>query len=90
MANRYIPNLDTIVIYRLDRFARGGHHRPFNDLGYPAVCIMETNEHYDRQHQDLCIEDGKVFGDTIEGGFCLHREIDCLKCRFPGEYGVGS
>ena len=68
MANRYIPNLDTIVIYRLDRFARGSHHRPFNDLGYPAVCIMETNEHYDRQHQDLCIEDGKVFGDTIEGG----------------------
>ncbi|MFT4993743.1 MAG: hypothetical protein ACI965_000764 [Paraglaciecola sp.] len=67
VADRYIPNLDTMVIYRLDRFGRGGHHRPFNDLGYPAVRIMETNEHYERQHQDLRVEDGKVFGDTIEG-----------------------
>ncbi|MFT5675339.1 MAG: hypothetical protein ACI808_001270 [Paraglaciecola sp.] len=67
VADRYIPNLDTMVIYRLDRFGRGGHHRPFNDLGYPAVRIMETNEHYDRQHQDLRIENGKTYGDTIEG-----------------------
>ncbi|MFT4937700.1 MAG: hypothetical protein ACI88A_000718 [Paraglaciecola sp.] len=67
LADRYIPNLDTMVIYRLDRFGRGGHHRPFNDLGYPAVRIMETNEHYDRQHQDLRVQNGKVFGDTIEG-----------------------
>ncbi len=44
MADRYIPNLDTMIIYRLDRFGRGGHQRPFNDLGYPAVRIMETNE----------------------------------------------
>lgn len=66
IADRYIPNLDTMVIYRLDRFARGGHHRPFNDLGYPGVRIMETNEHYDRQHQDLRNEDGRHFGDTID------------------------
>jgi Zn-dependent M28 family amino/carboxypeptidase len=67
MADRYIPNLDTMVVYRLDRFGRGGHHRPFNDLGYPGVRIMETNEHYDRQHQDLRIENGVAYGDTIEG-----------------------
>lgn len=66
IADRYIPNLDTMVIYRLDRFARGGHHRPFNDLGYPGVRIMETNEHYDRQHQDLRNEDGRHYGDTLE------------------------
>ncbi|RUO33378.1 M28 family metallopeptidase [Aliidiomarina soli] len=66
IADRYIPNLDTMVVYRLDRFGRGGHHRPFNDLGYPGVRIMETNEHYDRQHQDLRNEDGRHFGDTIE------------------------
>ena len=53
MADLYVPNLDTMMVYRLDRFGRGGHHRPFNDAGYPAVRIMETNEHYDRQHQDL-------------------------------------
>jgi hypothetical protein len=63
----YVPNLDTMMVYRLDRFGRGGHHRPFNDLGYPAVRIMETNEHYDRQHQDLRTEDGIVYGDTIDG-----------------------
>lgn len=67
MANRYIPNLDTMMIYRLDRFGRGGHHRPFNDLGYPAVRIMETNENYNRQHQDIRTENGIKYGDTIDG-----------------------
>ena len=67
LADLYIPNLDTMMVYRLDRFGRGGHHRPFNDAGYPAVRIMETNEHYDRQHQDLRTEDGVPYGDTIDG-----------------------
>ena len=67
IADRYIENLDTMVIYRLDRFGRGGHHRPFNDLGYPGVRIMETNENYNRQHQDLRTEDGIKYGDTIDG-----------------------
>jgi hypothetical protein len=67
MADRYISNLDTMVIYRLDRFGRGGHHRPFNDLGYPGVRIMETNENYNRQHQDIRSENGIDYGDTIEG-----------------------
>ena len=63
----HVPNLDVMMVYRLDRFGRGGHHRPFNDLGYPAVRVMETHEHYDRQHQDLRTEDGRVYGDTIDG-----------------------
>jgi Zn-dependent M28 family amino/carboxypeptidase len=67
IADKYIENLDTMVIYRLDRFRRGGHHRPFNDLGYPGVRIMETNENYNRQHQDLRIENGIEYGDTIDG-----------------------
>lgn len=66
MADKYIPNLDVMMIYRLDRFGRGGHHRPFNEVGIPGVRIMETNEHYDRQHQDLRNEDGRHYGDTIE------------------------
>lgn len=66
IADRYIDNLDTMMIYRLDRFRRGGHHRPFNDVRFPAVRIMETNEHYDRQHQDLRNEQGRHYGDTIE------------------------
>ncbi len=67
IADEYMLNLDVMMIYRLDRFGRGGHHRPFNEVGFPAVRIMETNEHYDRQHQDLRVEDGRPFGDVIEG-----------------------
>lgn len=67
IADRYIANLNTMLVYRLDRFGRGGHHRPFNDAGFAAVRIMETNEHYDRQHQDLRIENGIEYGDTIKG-----------------------
>jgi hypothetical protein len=63
----HVPNLDVMMVYRLDRFGRGGHHRPFNDLGYPAVRVMETHEQYDRQHQDLRTENGRVYGDTIAG-----------------------
>ena len=69
---RHVPELEVMLVYRLDRFGRGGHHRPFNDAGYPAVRVMETHEHYDRQHQDLRTEvqpDGsrRVYGDTIDG-----------------------
>ncbi|WP_252728142.1 M28 family metallopeptidase [Alteromonas sp. C1M14] len=67
IADQYIENLDTMVIYRLDRYGRGGHHRPFNDLGYPGIRIMETNENYTRQHQDLRTEDGIKYGDTLDG-----------------------
>ncbi len=66
-ADRYVPNLDPIMIYRLDRFGRGGHHRPFNDEGFPAVRIMETHENYTRQHQNIRTEDGIAYGDVVEG-----------------------
>jgi hypothetical protein len=67
LADRYVPNLDTLLIYRLDRFSRGGHHRPFNDAGFPAVRIMEANENYNRQHQDVRVEKGVAYGDVISG-----------------------
>jgi len=66
VGEQYVSNLDLMMVYRLDRFGRGGHHRPFNEAGFPGVRIMEVNEHYDRQHQDLRVEDGRHFGDTIE------------------------
>lgn len=67
MADRYIPNLDVMMVYRLDRFGRGGHHRPFNEAGMPGVRIMETHENYNRQHQDLRVENGIAYGDVVEG-----------------------
>jgi Zn-dependent M28 family amino/carboxypeptidase len=67
LADEYIPNLDVMMIYRLDRFRRGGHHRPFNEAGMPGIRIMETNENYNRQHQDLRTESGIKYGDTLDG-----------------------
>lgn len=67
IADQYIPYLDIMMVYRLDRFGRGGHHTPFANLGLPAVRIMETNENYNRQHQDIRMENGISYGDVLEG-----------------------
>ncbi len=67
MADLYFPTLEARMIYRLDRFGRGGHHRPFNDAGFAGVRIMESRENYNRQHQDVRVEDGIQYGDVVEG-----------------------
>lgn len=67
IADLYFPSLDVKIIYRLDRFGRGGHHTPFFNEGFPAVRLMETNENYNRQHQDLRVENGIRYGDVVEG-----------------------
>jgi len=67
MTAQYMSNLTAKMIYRLDRFGRGGHHKPFNDAGFPGVRIMETHENYNRQHQDIRTENGIDYGDVIEG-----------------------
>ncbi|MFZ5608073.1 MAG: M28 family peptidase [Pseudomonadota bacterium] len=67
LAERYIANLDVMLVYRLDRFGRGGHHRPFNEAGWPGVRIMEAHENYRRQHQDVRVKDGIAYGDVVAG-----------------------
>lgn len=67
VADVYLPNLDVEIIYRLDRYGRGGHHTPFFEQGFPAVRLMETHENYTRQHQDLRTEDGIAYGDVLDG-----------------------
>ena len=67
LTDQYMTNLEPILIYRLDRFGRGGHHRPFNDAGFAGIRIMETHENYTRQHQDLRTENGIEYGDVLEG-----------------------
>lgn len=77
----YMTNLDAIMIYRLDRFGRGGHHRPFNDAGFTGVRIMETHENYNRQHQDLRVENGIEYGDVIEGvNFDYAAKLTAVNC----------
>ncbi len=63
----YMPELNPMMVYRLDRFGRGGHHRPFNDLGFAGVRIMEAHENYNRQHQNIREENGIRYGDVLEG-----------------------
>ncbi len=65
LTEAYMTNLNAIMIYRLDRFGRGGHHRPFNDAGFTGVRIMETHENYNEQHQDIRNENGINYGDVI-------------------------
>lgn len=62
----YMPEMNPMMIYRLDRFGRGGHHKPFNDLGYPGIRIMEAHENYIQQHQDVRVEEGIEYGDVLK------------------------
>ena len=62
----YMPEMNPKMIYRLDRFGRGGHHRPFNDAGYAGIRIMEAHENYTQQHQDIRTENGIEYGDKIK------------------------
>lgn len=61
-ANKY-TEMKIAMIYRLDRFLRGGDHRSFLEAGYTAVRFTEPNENFDHQHQDIRVENGVQYGD---------------------------
>lgn len=63
---RYVDNLEVVMIYRNDRFLRGGDHSPYVQNGYAAVRITEMNENYYHQHQDVRMENGIQYGDLAE------------------------
>jgi len=67
LANDYLPDFKVHMIYRTDRFGRGGDQVPFLQAGFPAVRVTEAHEDYTRQHQDLRTEQGIRYGDTIDG-----------------------
>jgi hypothetical protein len=60
---RYVPSMKVWMIYRRDRFGRGGDHNPFLERGYAAVRFTEPNENYQHQHQNVRIEKGIQYGD---------------------------
>jgi len=66
VGERYVENLEVMMIYRNDRFLRGGDHTAFVENGFAAVRITEMNENYTRQHQDIRVENGINYGDLIE------------------------
>jgi hypothetical protein len=67
VAETYVPNLTVRLIYRLDRFRRGGDQTPFFLAGDPAIRVTESVEDYRRQHQDVRTENGEEYGD-LPGG----------------------
>jgi len=66
VGERYVDNLEVVMVYRNDRFLRGGDHSPYVENGFAAVRITEMNENYNHQHQDVRTEKGIVYGDLVE------------------------
>jgi hypothetical protein len=65
-ADRYVPRMRVMMVYRRDRYLRGGDHRPFLERGFAAVRFTESNEDYRHQHQNVRIENGVQYGDLPE------------------------
>jgi len=65
-AAAYLPDLHVELVFRQDRYLRGGDHKAFNEQGYAGVRFTDMYEHFDRQHQDVRVEDGRPYGDLIE------------------------
>jgi Zn-dependent M28 family amino/carboxypeptidase len=63
LADAYLPDFRVHMIYRTDRYGRGGDQVPFLQAGFPAVRVTEGHEDYTRQHQDL----RPGYGDTLDG-----------------------
>jgi len=66
IGERYVDNIEVVLIYRNDRFLRGGDHTPYVQRGFAAVRITEMNENYTRQHQDVRVENNIQYGDLEE------------------------
>lgn len=64
VGERYVEQADVKLIYRRDRYLRGGDHTAFSREGFTAIRITEMNENFERQHQDLRTENGVAYGDT--------------------------
>jgi Peptidase family M28 len=63
IGERYVDNLQVVLVYRNDRFLRGGDHTPYVQRGFAAVRLTEMNENYTRQHQNVRTENGIEYGD---------------------------
>jgi hypothetical protein len=62
----YSPGVKPMLVFRLDRYLRGGDHSAFNDQGFAAVRFTEYRENFNHQHQNLRTENGVEYGDTLK------------------------
>lgn len=65
VGERYVENLEVFMVYRPDRFLRGGDQLPYQQRGYAAVRITEMNENFYHQHQNVRTENGIAYGDLV-------------------------
>ena len=65
-ASIYLPAFDVKLVFRTDRYLRGGDHLPFLEQGYAAVRMTEPSEAFERQHQDVRTENGIAYGDVAD------------------------
>jgi hypothetical protein len=65
-ASLYVPSINVMMVYRRDRYLRGGDHIPFLERGFAAVRFTEPNEDYRHQHQNIRVENGVRYGDLPE------------------------
>lgn len=78
VTNQYVEQLDIKLVYRNDRFLRGGDHTPFSQNGFTAIRFCEMNENFDHQHQTVRKENGVQYGDLPEFmDFEYMRKVAC-------------
>jgi len=83
IGERYNPQFGVALVYRLDRFLRGGDHRPFHERGFRAVRFSEVKENYDHQHQNIRVENGREYGD-------LPKFVDYEYCANVGRINAAA
>lgn len=66
VGERYVDQLEVKLVYRNDRFLRGGDHTPFAREGFTAIRVCEMNENYYHQHENVRVENGIQYGDLPE------------------------
>jgi hypothetical protein len=80
-AEKYMPSFRVSMIYRRDRYLRGGDHIPFLENGYAAVRFTEPNENYNHQHQNVRVENGVQYGDLAEfDDFAYIAQVARVNC----------
>lgn len=76
---RYVENLEVVMVYRNDRYLRGGDHTPFVQRGFAAVRLTEMNENYEHQHQDLRTENAGTSAGIEYGDYAKFMDFDYLR-----------
>lgn len=79
LGERYVDNLEVMLVYRNDRYLRGGDHTPYVNRGFAAVRMTEMNENYNHQHQDLRVEKAGTPEAVEYGDYAKFMDFEYLR-----------